>query len=73
MDDDAIRRDLLRRASDLVPVLKERAARTEQLRQIPPESVQDLISSGLIWNPLYAGSSLYETAPRCRGERSCLR
>ena len=36
MDDDAIRYDLLRRASELVPVLKERAARTEQLRQIPP-------------------------------------
>jgi 3-hydroxy-9,10-secoandrosta-1,3,5(10)-triene-9,17-dione monooxygenase len=43
-----VRRDLLRRAAELVPVLKERAARTEQLRHIPPESVQDLISSGLI-------------------------
>ena len=32
----------------MVPVLKERAARTEQLRQIPPETVKDLIGSGLI-------------------------
>ena len=29
-------------------MLRERAARTEQLRQIPPETVQDLVSSGLI-------------------------
>ena len=29
-------------------VLKERAALTEQLRQIPPETVKDLIASGLI-------------------------
>jgi 3-hydroxy-9,10-secoandrosta-1,3,5(10)-triene-9,17-dione monooxygenase len=32
----------------MVPVLKQRASRTEQLRQIPPETVQDLIASGLI-------------------------
>jgi 3-hydroxy-9,10-secoandrosta-1,3,5(10)-triene-9,17-dione monooxygenase len=31
-----------------VPVLKERAARTEQLRRVPPETVEDLIGSGLI-------------------------
>ncbi len=43
-----IRDELLRRAAQLVPVLKERAARTEQLRQIPPETVQDLVASGLI-------------------------
>ena len=42
------REELLRRASLLVPVLKERATRAEQLRQIPPESVRDLLSSGLI-------------------------
>jgi len=29
-------------------VLKQRAARTEELRQVPPESVQDLLASGLI-------------------------
>jgi alkylation response protein AidB-like acyl-CoA dehydrogenase len=43
-----IRDELLRRAARLVPTLKERAARAEQLRQIPPETVCDLLSSGLI-------------------------
>ena len=42
------RAELLCQAAALLPVLKERAARTEQLRQIPPETVQDLVSSGLI-------------------------
>lgn len=42
------RDDLLRRASALVPALKARAARAEQLRQIPPETVADLVTSGLI-------------------------
>lgn len=42
------REELYRRATALVPVLKARAARTEQLRQIPPETVQDLLASGLI-------------------------
>ena len=44
----ALRDELLGRASKLVPVLRERAARAERLRQIPPETVQDLVSSGLI-------------------------
>ena len=48
MDDAATRDVLLQRAAALVPVLKERAAQAEQLRQIPPESVRDLIASGLI-------------------------
>ncbi|HVK20216.1 MAG TPA: acyl-CoA dehydrogenase family protein [Actinokineospora sp.] len=39
---------LLERASTLVPVLRERAARAEQLRLVPPESVQDLLSAGLV-------------------------
>ncbi len=39
--------ELLGRASELVPVLKERAARTEQLRRVPDETVRDLLSSGL--------------------------
>ena len=39
--------ELLRRASDLVPVLKDRAAHTEELRHIPAETVQDLLASGL--------------------------
>src|SRR5439155_1122439 len=42
------RHELLRRAAQLVPVLKERAAKTEELRQIPPESVRDLLDSTLI-------------------------
>src|SRR3989442_12309775 len=52
-----MREELLRRASRLVPVLKERAARTEQLRQIPAETVKDLIASGLIriGNPSHYG------------------
>jgi 3-hydroxy-9,10-secoandrosta-1,3,5(10)-triene-9,17-dione monooxygenase len=40
--------ELLERATSLLPVLKGRAARTEQLRQIPPETVKDLLASGLI-------------------------
>jgi 3-hydroxy-9,10-secoandrosta-1,3,5(10)-triene-9,17-dione monooxygenase len=40
--------ELLQRAARLVPVLKERAAQAERLRQIPAETVQDLIASGLI-------------------------
>jgi 3-hydroxy-9,10-secoandrosta-1,3,5(10)-triene-9,17-dione monooxygenase len=41
-------RELLDRAAQLLPVLRERAARTEQLRHIPPETVKDLASSGLV-------------------------
>jgi hypothetical protein len=44
----ALRDELLGRATALVPVLRERAVRTEHLRHIPPETVQDLVSSGLI-------------------------
>ena len=42
------REELLRRAERLVPALKARAVRAEQLRQIPAETVDDLIASGLI-------------------------
>jgi 3-hydroxy-9,10-secoandrosta-1,3,5(10)-triene-9,17-dione monooxygenase len=55
------RDDALRRAAALVPVLKERAARTEQLRRVPPETVDDLVGSGLIriGNPRrYGGNGL---------------
>lgn len=55
------RDDVLRIAAELVPVLKERAARTEQLRRIPPETFADLIASGLIriGNPRrYGGNGL---------------
>jgi len=44
----ALRDELLCRAIELVPVLRQRAARTEQLRQIPPETVKDLKASHLI-------------------------
>jgi 3-hydroxy-9,10-secoandrosta-1,3,5(10)-triene-9,17-dione monooxygenase len=43
-----VRAELLDRAARLLPVLRERAARAEQLRQIPPETVADLVASGLI-------------------------
>lgn len=42
------RAELQRRAAALLPVFRDRAARTEQLRQLPPETVQDLRASGLI-------------------------
>jgi alkylation response protein AidB-like acyl-CoA dehydrogenase len=42
------REKLQRRTAALLPLLRERAAHTEQLRRIPPETVQDLIASGLI-------------------------
>lgn len=48
MDEASPRGALLQRASALVPVLKERAAQAEKIRQVPSDSVQDLLSSGLI-------------------------
>ena len=42
------REELLRRAAALVPVLEQRAARTEELRQVLPETVRDLLASELI-------------------------
>lgn len=42
-----VRDDLLRRASGLVPVLRERAAATETLRRIPDETLAELRASGL--------------------------
>ena len=38
---------LLGRAAELVPVLRERAARTEELRRVPAETVKDILSAGL--------------------------
>ena len=38
----------MRTAADLVPAFRERAAHTEKLRQLPEESVRDLLDSGLI-------------------------
>jgi len=76
-DTSVTREELRRRTSALVPVLKERAARTEQLRQIPPETVQDLISSRLIRignPPRYGGLSVeYDAAfdVGCELGRAC--
>ena len=39
--------ELMRRASAMLPALKERAARTEELRRLPEETVADLLASGL--------------------------
>jgi len=39
--------ELLARAEALIPVLRERAPRAEQLRQLPDETIADLHSSGL--------------------------
>lgn len=54
------------RATALLPRLKERATHTEQLRQLPTETVQDLLASQLIrlGNPQrYGGLGLeYDTA-----------
>ena len=38
---------LLERAAELMPVLRERAARTEELRRVPAETVKDILSAGL--------------------------
>ena len=42
------REDLIRRAADLVPVLRERAELTEELRQIPQATLDDFHSSGIL-------------------------
>jgi 3-hydroxy-9,10-secoandrosta-1,3,5(10)-triene-9,17-dione monooxygenase len=42
------REDLLGRARALVPALKQRAERTEELRQIPEETLQDLAEAELL-------------------------
>ena len=39
--------ELLGRAADLVPILRSRAAHNEELRRVPDETVQDILSAGL--------------------------
>lgn len=41
------REEVLARAAALLPALRERAARTEELRRVPPETVADLLAAGL--------------------------
>ena len=42
------REEILERARALVPVLRERAAATEQLRMLPAETMRDLFDAGLL-------------------------
>ena len=42
------REELVRRAADLVPALRDRAAATEELRRIPPETVEDFHRTGIL-------------------------
>jgi 3-hydroxy-9,10-secoandrosta-1,3,5(10)-triene-9,17-dione monooxygenase len=44
---DAAYAEMLERAHALVPTLRERAAKTEEMRRLPPETEQDLHKSGL--------------------------
>jgi alkylation response protein AidB-like acyl-CoA dehydrogenase len=45
------REELIRRASDLVPVLRKRSAATEGARQVPLETIDDFKSAGLLRIP----------------------
>jgi len=47
MEQDARYAALCARARDLIPALQERAQRTEELRQLPPETIRDLHDTGL--------------------------
>jgi len=42
------REEMIQRATALVPRLRERAERTEQLRRLPDETIADLVDSGLL-------------------------
>ncbi|WP_439711213.1 MULTISPECIES: acyl-CoA dehydrogenase family protein [Bradyrhizobium] len=50
---------MVARAGALVPALRERASRTEELRRLPPETERDLLDSGLfrILQPKRVGGS----------------
>jgi 3-hydroxy-9,10-secoandrosta-1,3,5(10)-triene-9,17-dione monooxygenase len=60
-DDDAYAA-MMARAEGLVPQLRERAARTEELRHLPPESERDLHEAGLfrILQPKRVGGSEFD-------------
>src|SRR5271154_7509555 len=51
--------ELLERAEALIPVLRERADRAEELRRLPDETIADLHSTGLfrVLQPKRAGGS----------------
>ena len=55
--------ELIERARKLVPVLRERAARTEEYRQLLPETLADFVAAGfyrILQPALYGG---YEMSP----------
>ena len=41
------REEMIQRARDLIPVLKERAQRTEDMRELTPETIADLKNAGI--------------------------
>ena len=51
--------ELLARAEGMIPMLRERAPRAEQLRRLPDETITDLHSSGLfrVLQPARVGGS----------------
>ena len=51
------RKELIERAAELVPALRERSIKTEELRRIPDENITDLKDAGLwrILRPEYYG------------------
>src|SRR6187549_3727366 len=53
---------MLDRAAALVPVLQERASKTEELRRLPPETERDLHDAGLfrILQPRRIGGSEFD-------------
>src|ERR1700742_3750628 len=53
---------MMARAKALIPQLRERSARTEELRRLPPETERDLHDAGLfrIVQPKRAGGSEFD-------------
>ena len=60
--DDRVYAAMVSRATALIPRLRERAARTEELRRLPPETERELHESGLfrIVQPKRVGGSEFD-------------
>ena len=60
--DDRAYAAMVSRATALIPRLRERAARTEELRRLPPETERELHESGLfrIVQPKRVGGSEFD-------------
>src|SRR5258708_14879330 len=60
--DDVAYAAMIGRAKALIPQLRERASRTEELRRLPPETERDLHDSGVfrIVQPKRAGCSEFD-------------